>query len=266
MTANPALGLAGDLLIAQGGTIVLGETTEIYGASTCSPLARALAEVSDASWWTASTGGSTTPRSTAPRSTTNRPPGTRQAALTTIYEKSLGAIAKSGSSPLNQVVGYGERVTRARLRAHGHAGYDPVSFTGQVAAACTLVVFTTGRGSVPSGSTGALPGSRSRATRYRHQSRPANMDVNAGRVVEGTPLEEVAEEIFELMLAVASGRPARARPRESATRSSTPGSAARRSDLTRARRRRGSGRLGAPTAGSRSANRVVGRTNGRCRG
>ena len=206
VTANPALGLAGDLLVAQGGTIVLGETTEIYGGEH---LLTARASTPDVGrhlvdrihWWehyTAVNGAEID---------NNPSPGNKAGGLTTIYEKSLGAIAKSGSSPLNQVVGYGERVTERGFVHMDTPGYDPVSVTGQVAGGCTLVVFTTGRGSAFGFKPAPSIKIASNAELYRHQE--PDMDVNAGRVVEGTPLEEVAEEIFELTLAVASGRPSK---------------------------------------------------------
>jgi altronate hydrolase len=137
----------------------------------------------------------------------NPTPGNKLGGLTTIYEKSLGAVAKSGTTPLNDVVEYAESV-RARGFVHMDTpGYDPVSVTGQVAGGCNLVVFTTGRGSV----FGCRPAPTIKVATntplYRRMA--GDMDVNAGRVLEGAGLDEVGGEIFELMLRVASGEPTR---------------------------------------------------------
>lgn len=206
VTANPALGRAGDLLVAQGGTIVLGETTEVYGgehlltARARSPeVGRRL--VDRIHWWehyTALNGAEID---------NNPSPGNKAGGLTTIYEKSLGAIAKSGSTPLNQVVDYGERITERGFVHMDTPGYDPVSATGQVAGGCNLVVFTTGRGSAFGFKPAPSIKIATNSELYRRQE--PDMDVNAGRVIEGAPLDEVAEEILDLMLEVASGRPSK---------------------------------------------------------
>ncbi len=206
VTANPALGRAGDLLVAQGGTIVLGETTEIYGGEHLLTARASRPEVGQhlvdrIRWWehyTALNGAEID---------NNPSPGNKAGGLTTIYEKSLGAIAKSGSTPLNQVVGYGERITERGFVHMDTPGYDPVSVTGQVAGGCNLVVFTTGRGSAFGFK--PAPSIKVASTSELYRKQEPDMDVNAGRAIEGTPLEEVAEEIFELMLAVASGRPSK---------------------------------------------------------
>ena len=146
VTANPGLGKAADLIVRQGGTVVLGETTEVYGGEHLLTRRAKTPEVAQKlidriHWWedyTAYFGASID---------NNPSPGNKLGGLTTIYEKSLGAIAKAGSTPLNQVVGYGERVTERGFVHMDTPGYDPVSVTGQVAGGCNVVVFTTGRGS-----------------------------------------------------------------------------------------------------------------------
>jgi len=202
VTANPALGLAADELVRQGGTVVLGETSEVYGGEhllTRRARDRAVGEklVERIRWWeryTAMFGASID---------NNPAPGNKLGGLTTIYEKSLGAIAKAGSTPLNQVVGYGERVTERGFVHMDTPGYDPVSVTGQVAGGCNLVVFTTGRGSA----FGFMPAPSikiaTNSTLFANQE--PDMDINAGKVLEGVSLEAVGTEIFEAIIAVASG-------------------------------------------------------------
>jgi altronate hydrolase len=202
VTANPAVGRAADLLVAQGGTVVLGETTEVYGGehlltrrAVSEEVGRKLLERIE--WWeryTAMNGAEID---------NNPSPGNKLGGLTTIYEKSLGAIAKSGTTPLTDVVGYAERVKTRGFVHMDTPGFDPVSVTGQVAGGCTLVIFTTGRGSV----FGCRPSPTIKvATNTPMYERMRNdMDVNAGRIAEGATLNEVGNEIFELMLDVASG-------------------------------------------------------------
>lgn len=202
VTANPALGLAADAIVRQGGTVVLGETPEVYGAEHLLTRRAVSREVGDAlleriRWWeehTALLGAEID---------NNPSPGNKAGGLTTIYEKSLGAIAKSGSTPLTGVVRYAHRVTVPGFVHMDTPGYDPVSVTGQVAGGCNIVVFTTGRGSVFGFKPAPSIKIATNPTLYRRME--PDMDVNAGRVLEGATLEEVGEEIFERILAVASG-------------------------------------------------------------
>jgi len=202
VTANPALGYATDLLVAQGGTAVLGETPEVYGGehlltrrAVSEEVGRKLIERIE--WWeryTAMNGAEID---------NNPTPGNKVGGLTTILEKSLGAVAKSGSTPMTDVLGYAESVRTCGFVHMDTPGFDPVSVTGQVAGGCNLVVFTTGRGSV----FGCRPAPTIKVATtselYTHM--PNDMDVNAGRILHGTTVPEVGEEIFELLLAVASG-------------------------------------------------------------
>jgi altronate hydrolase len=202
VTANPGLGKAADLVVKQGGTVVLGETTEVYGAEHLLTRRAKSPEVAQKlvdkiHWWedyTAYFGGSID---------NNPAPGNKLGGLTNIYEKSLGAAAKAGSTPMNDVVGYGERVTERGFVHMDTPGYDPVSVTGQVAGGCNVVVFTTGRGSAfgfkPSPSIKIATNS----TLYANQE--PDMDINAGKVLDGVSLDELGEEIFERILEVASG-------------------------------------------------------------
>jgi len=203
VTANPGLGKACDLLVRQGATVVLGETTEIYGAEhlltrrACSPDVGARL-VEKIRWWeryTAAWGASID---------NNPTPGNKAGGLTTISEKSLGAVAKAGSTPLNEVVGYAERVTARGLVHMDTPGYDPVSVTGQVAGGCNLVAFTTGRGSAFGFKPAPSLKIATNSELYGRQE--PDMDIDAGKVLTGVSLDELGEEIFEEILAVASGK------------------------------------------------------------
>ncbi|MGW8565593.1 UxaA family hydrolase [Isoptericola sp. NPDC055881] len=203
ITANPALGHASDLLVAQGGTSILAETPEVFGAEHLL-LRRAVSEevgrrlLDRLDWWQdyAAAGGGTLDN--------NPSPGNKAGGLTTILEKSLGAVAKAGTADLVAVHEYAEPVTERGMTFMDTPGYDPVSVTGIVAGGATVVVFTTGRGSVlgckPTPSIKVATNSDT----YRRMRE--DMDLDAGRIVEtGLSVEEVGTELFEKILAVASG-------------------------------------------------------------
>jgi len=204
VTANPALGLAVDELVRHGGTAVLAETPEIYGAEHL--LTRRVTDAAVAErlmarirWWeeyTAANGGSMD---------NNPSPGNKAGGITTILEKSLGAVAKAGGTPLAEVVEYAQRVHGPGLVFMDTPGYDSVSVTGIVAGGAHVVCFTTGRGSA----FGAKPvPSLKLATNSEIFRRMRDdMDVDCGAVLEGErTLEEVGAEILDAVLAVASGR------------------------------------------------------------
>ena len=204
ITANPALGVASDLLVAQGGTAILSETPEIYGAEQLLLRRAASQAVADRlvdkiRWWegyAAENGGSMD---------NNPSPGNKQGGITTILEKSLGAAAKGGSTPLRAVYDYAEPVTEPGLVFMDTPGYDPVSATGQIAGGAQVVVFTTGRGSA-FGSKPAPTIKVSTSDRLFAQMQD-DMDLNAGDVVSaGTGLAAKGREIFDLIRETASGR------------------------------------------------------------
>jgi altronate hydrolase len=192
-----------DLLVAHGGTAILSETPEIYGAEHLLTRRAVRPEVAEKliariKWWehyTAINEG---------EMNNNPSPGNKAGGLTTILEKSLGAVAKGGTSNLQAVYEYAEPVA-----AHGFVymdtpGYDPVSATGQVAGGANLICFTTGRGSAygcaPSPS---LKLSTNTALWQRQED---DMDINCGEVVDGTTsVAEMGQRIFEMILATASG-------------------------------------------------------------
>ena len=207
VTANPALGYACDLLVAQGGTGVLAETPEIYGAEHLLTR-RAIDEetgkrlIGLIDWWqdyTARNRGSMD---------NNPSPGNKKGGLTTILEKSLGAAAKGGTTPLAGVYKYAEPVTARGFTFMDSPGYDPASVTGQIASGCNLVTFTTGRGSA----FGSKPSPCIKiATNTEMYDRLiSDMDINAGAMLtEGQSLEEKGREIYQMLLDVASGAPSK---------------------------------------------------------
>ncbi|HUJ99064.1 MAG TPA: altronate dehydratase family protein [Stellaceae bacterium] len=204
ITANPALGACVDLLVRHGGTAVLSETPEIYGAEhllTRRAVSRAVGEklVERIRWWeeyTAKTGG---------EMNNNPSPGNKAGGLTTILEKSLGAVAKGGTTNLVEVYRYAEPITAKGFVFMDTPGYDPVSATGQVAGGANLICFTTGRGSV----FGCKPApSLKLATNtplYRRMT--DDMDIDCGPIAEGkASVQEIGRQIFDLVLATASGQ------------------------------------------------------------
>lgn len=202
ITANPALGIASDMVVACGGTTILAETPEIYGAEhllTRRAVTPAVAEklAERIRWWKWYTG-------TLGAELDNNPSvGNKEGGLTTIAEKSLGAVAKAGSTALVEVYQYAEPVTAKGLVVMDTPGLDPVSVTGIVAGGANVVVFTTGRGSC----FGCKPAPTIKvATNTPMYQRMVNdMDLNAGEILMGKPVSEVGREIFERILAVASG-------------------------------------------------------------
>jgi altronate hydrolase len=203
VTANPALGVAADLVIAQGGTAVLGETTEIYGAEhllTRRAVTRAVGEklVDRIKWWEWYT-------SVFGAQIDNNPsPGNKAGGLSTIYEKSLGALAKAGSTPLVDVVPYAATVTMPGLVFMDTPGYDPPCTTGLVASGANVLVFTTGRGSVLGLKPAPCIKLATNTPMYDRMS--SDMDMNAGTILEGEPVEIVGRRLFDLIIDVASGK------------------------------------------------------------
>ena len=203
ITANPALGAASDLLVAHGGTTILSETPEIYGAEhlltrrAVSPEVGAKI-VERIRWWedyTSRNGG---------EMDNNPSPGNKKGGLTTILEKSLGAVAKGGTAPLTQVYKFAEPITEHGFVYMDSPGYDPCSVTGQIASGANLIAFTTGRGSV----SGYKPTPCIKlATNTEMYDRMAeDMDINCGDIItDGVSLEAKGREIFELFLRIASG-------------------------------------------------------------
>jgi altronate hydrolase len=203
ISANPALGAAVDLLVRHGGTAILSETPEIYGAEhllTRRAVSREVGEklVERIKWWEGYT------RRNKGEMNNNPSPGNKAGGLTTILEKSLGAVAKGGTTNLVAVYEYAEPVTAKGFVYMDTPGYDPVSATGQVAGGANVICFTTGRGSAY----GCAPApSLKLATNTALWNRQEeDIDINCGEIVDGTAtVEEMGERLFRVMLATASG-------------------------------------------------------------
>ncbi len=205
VSANPALGMASDLLVRHGGTVILSETPETYGAEhllTRRAVSREVGEklVGLMKWWeeyTAREGA---------EMDANPSPGNKAGGLTTILEKSLGAMAKAGSTNLVDVVRYAEAVTAKGFVFMDTPGYDPVAATGQVAGGANLVCFTTGRGSVFGCKPAPSIKLATNSPMYRRME--DDMDVNCGTILDGEEsVAQCGERIFDLILRVASGEP-----------------------------------------------------------
>jgi altronate hydrolase len=204
ITANPALGAAADLLIRHGGAAVLSETPEIYGAEHLLTRRAVNSEVAEKlgeriRWWEryASRNGA--------QLNNNPTPGNKAGGITTILEKSLGAIAKAGHTNLVDVIGFAEPVTRPGLNFMDTPGFDPVSVTGLTAGGVHLIGFTTGRGSVLGSKPAPTLKLASNSELYGRMSE--DMDLNCGRVLdEGLSVEQMGAHIFDLILETASGK------------------------------------------------------------
>jgi altronate hydrolase len=203
ITANPALGAAVDLLVRHGGSAVLSETPEIYGAEhllTRRAVSREVGEklVGLIRWWedyTTRNGG---------EMNNNPSPGNKAGGLTTILEKSLGAAAKGGTTNLVDVYKYAEPITAKGFVYMDSPGYDPVSATGQVAGGANVLCFTTGRGSVFGCK--PIPSLKLATNTPLYKRMTDDMDINCGPIADGAAsIEQVGEEIFRKVLATASG-------------------------------------------------------------
>lgn len=203
ITANPALGWASDLIIRHGGTTVLAETPEIYGAEHLLTRRAISREVSEAlleriRWWEdhAQKHGA---------SISNNPSaGNKEGGLTTIFEKSLGAVAKGGQAPLMSVLQYAQTITGPGLCFMDTPGYDPVSMTGLVAGGCNVGVFTTGRGSVYGCKPAPCIKVSTHTPLYRWME--GDIDLNAGTILDGEEtISQVGQRIFEAILSAANG-------------------------------------------------------------
>jgi len=203
ITANPALGRCSDLLAELGGTPVLAETPEIFGAEHLlverarnrQVAEKLLARIESYRQYLARFGGSFDD---------NPSPGNKAGGLTNILEKSLGAAAKSGASPLIEVYDYAERIDNAGFAFMSTPGYDPVSLTGLAAGGANLIAFTTGRGSAIGFPT--VPVIKIASNSHTFHAMHDNMDINAGSIADGErTIDEVGREIFNLLLTVASG-------------------------------------------------------------
>ncbi|MEY3622557.1 MAG: hypothetical protein RLZZ407_116 [Pseudomonadota bacterium] len=203
LTANPALGEAVDLLVAAGGRAILSETPEIYGAENLLLRRAASPQIAQdliarLKWWedyAAQEGASLD---------NNPSPGNKAGGITTILEKSLGAVAKAGSTPLNAVVDYAQTVDAPGLSFMDSPGYDPCSATGQIAAGANLILFTTGRGSV----FGSLPAPTIKLASNAALAKAMadDIDVDCSKILDSVTGAQMGAEVFQAILATASGQ------------------------------------------------------------
>jgi altronate hydrolase len=203
ITANPALGVAADMVVACGGTAILSETTEIYGAEhllTRRAVSPAVAQklLDRIEWWKWYTGIFGADMDNNPSS------GNKEGGLTTIAEKSLGAVAKGGSTALVDVYQYAEEVAAKGFVIMDTPGYDPASVVGLVAGGANMIVFTTGRGSCFGCK--PVPSIKVATNTPMYERMIDDMDINAGEILNGQSVEQVGREIFEQILEVASGK------------------------------------------------------------
>ena len=207
ISANPALGVAADMLVKQGGSSILSETPEIYGAehlliNRANKQETADKLIAKIKWWQHYT-------SINNSSMDNNPaPGNKKGGLTTILEKSLGAVAKGGNSVLEDVLSYAEPLKNKGFNFMDSPGYDPVSVTGQVASGANVICFTTGRGSCFGCK--PAPSLKLSTNTTMYEKMIEDMDINCGTIIEGKEeIEEVGKKIFELVIATASGSPSK---------------------------------------------------------
>jgi len=203
VTANPGLGYCVDELVRQGGTAVLSETPEIYGAEHVLLRRARTPEVGEQlverlHWWEHHA------EINDMEMDNNPSPGNKLGGLTTIYEKSLGAIAKGGSTPLNAVYKYAEPITEHGLVVMDTPGYDPISVTGQVAGGSNMIVFTTGRGSCFGFK--PAPSIKVASNSELYTAMESDMDINAGVILNGVSAQSVGMQILDEVIAVASGK------------------------------------------------------------
>ena len=207
ISANPALGAAVDLLVAHGGSAILSETPEIYGAEHLLTRRAVRPEVAEKliariRWWEHYT------QINDGEMNNNPSPGNKAGGLTTILEKSLGAVAKGGTRNLQAVYEYAEPVTARGFVYMDTPGYDPVSATGQVAGGANLICFTTGRGSAY----GCAPSPSLKLATHTAlwQRQEEDMDLNCGEIIDGhASVADMGQRIFERVLATASGAPSK---------------------------------------------------------
>jgi altronate hydrolase len=207
ISANPALGAAVDLLVAHGGTAILSETPEICGAEhllTRRAVKREIGEklIERIKWWEHYT------QINQGEMNNNPAPGNKAGGLTTILEKSLGAVAKGGTSNLRAVYEYAQSVTEHGFVYMDTPGYDPVSATGQVAGGANLICFTTGRGSAYGCAPSPSLKISTNSALWRKQE--GDMDINCGEIIDGSAsIAQMGQLIFERVLATASGTPSK---------------------------------------------------------
>ena len=203
ITANPALGFASDMIIDHGGTTLLSETPEIYGAEHLlfekSSNEKNIEKLNkQIEWWKKYVASNDSTLDNNPS------PGNKKGGLTTILEKSLGAVSKAGNRNMVDVLDYAEQVKTKGFNFMNSPGYDPVSVTGQVASGANVICFTTGRGSCFGFK--PTPSIKIATNTNMYNKLSEDMDINAGTIMDNVAsVNEVGKEIFNKIISVASG-------------------------------------------------------------
>jgi altronate hydrolase len=209
ITANPALGVACDMLAALGGSPVLAETTEIFGAEHLLVRRARNREVGERLLSFVRRYKNYIAQFEGSSFNDNPSPGNKEGGLTNILEKSLGAVAKAGSSTMTDAVDYAERIVTPGFNFMNTPGYDPPSLAGLAAGGCNLIAFTTGRGSAIGFPT--VPVIKIASNSFTYKRMLDNMDINAGVIADGeSTIQQVGREIYDMMLRVASGEKTKA--------------------------------------------------------
>ena len=205
LTANPALGVAADRLITAGGTVLLSETPELIGAEPVLTARAASAAVKRRIYEITSATESLALKAGVDIRTSEPSPGNKEGGLTTLEEKSLGAVLKGGTSAVNQVIAYAERPSARGLVIMDSPAHDAVCNTGMIASGAQVIVFTTGRGTPLGAPTVPVLKVSSNSGIYRRMR--DNIDIDAGAILEDeATVDDVGREIFDEIIAVASGR------------------------------------------------------------
>jgi altronate hydrolase len=203
ITANPLLGRFSDFLVAQGGTTVLTEVPEMFGAETilmnrCATKGlfdQTVKMVNDFKTYFLSHGEPVGE---------NPSPGNKAGGISTLEDKALGCTQKCGTSLVRGVMAYGERLSRSGLNLLSAPGNDLVAATALASCGCHLVLFTTGRGT-PFGT--FVPTLKVSTNSHLAQNKPHWIDFNAGRLIEGTGMDDLLECFIQYIIKVASGEP-----------------------------------------------------------
>ncbi len=205
LTANPAVGVAADILVTEGGTVLLTETPEMIGAEDAlgrrvadEGIEKRIREITSATEALAKRAG-------VDIRTSEPSPGNKEGGLTTLEEKSLGAVLKGGTSTVRQVVDYAEKPAEKGLIIMDGPAHDAVSNTGMIASGAQVIVFTTGRGTPLGAPIAPVIKVSSNSGIYRRMK--DNIDINAGDILDGeASIKTIGERIFGEIIEVASGK------------------------------------------------------------
>jgi len=209
IAANPALGVASDMIIREGGTTILSETTELIGAEHIIAKRAATPRVEERIYKIVKRMEERIKAMGVDFIGAQPSPGNIKGGLTTIEEKSLGCIYKAGTAKIREVLEYGEKPSEKGLVIMDTPGHDVESMTGMIAGGAQLIAFTTGQGT-PVGSAIA-PVIKITGNPRTYRTMKENIDINAGTVIEGKEtIEQVGKRIFNEILGVASGKQTKA--------------------------------------------------------